>query len=206
MREGLIPANPVKMLDLKERPQPKEGDKEYLTIDELKRIVEAPCPSSELKTVFRFACFTGLRISDVRKMTNKDIYLSPDGKTRYIYTEMVKTGGTVSVPLSAEALRWLPTVEDDDALLFRVPQNASTLGRHLSQWMKAAKVDKHITFHGARHTFGTLMLTLGADIYTSSKLMGHSNVKVAEVYAKIVDQKRVDAINLMDNMFDKLQG
>lgn len=140
MREGLIPANPVKMLDLKERLQPKEGDKEYFTIDELKRIAEAPCPSSELKTAFRFACFTGLRISDVRKMTNKDIYLSPDGKTRYIYTEMVKTGGTISVPLSAEALRWLPTVEDDDALLFRVPQNASTLGRHLSQWMKAAKV------------------------------------------------------------------
>ena len=137
---------------------------------------------------------------------HKDIYLSPGGKTRYIYTEMVKTGGTVSVPLSAEALRWLPTVEDDDALLFRVPQNASTLGRHLSQWMKSAKVDKHITFHGARHTFGTHMLTLGADIYTSSKLMGHSNVKVTEVYAKIVDQKRVDAINLMDNMFDKLQG
>ena len=203
MREGLIPANPVKMLDSKERPQPKEGDKEYLTIDELKRIAEVPCPSSELKTAFMFACFTGLRISDVRKMTNKDIYLSPDGKTRYIYTEMVKTGSTVSVPLSAEALRWLPTVEDDDVLLFRVPQNASTLGRHLSQWMKAAKVDKHITFHCARHTFGTLMLTLGADIYTTSKLMGHSNVKVTEVYAKIVDQKRVDAINLMDNMFDK---
>lgn len=206
MREGLIPANPVKMLDPKERPQPKEGDKEYLTIDEPKRIAEAPCPSSELKTAFMFACFTGLRISDVRKMTNKDTYLSPDGKTRYIYTEMVKTGGTVSVPLSAEALRWLPTVEDDDVLLFRVPQNASTLGRHLSQWMKAAKVDKHITFHCARHTFGTLMLTLGADIYTTSKLMGHSNVKVTEVYAKIIDQKRVDAINLMDNMFDKLQG
>ena len=206
VREGLIPANPVKMLDPKERPQPKESDKQYLTIDELKRIADAPCPSSELKTAFMFACFTGLRISDIRKMTNKDIYLSSDGKTRFIYTEMVKTGGTVTVPLSAEALRWLPTVEDDDVLLFRVPQNASTLGRYLSQWMKAAKVDKRITFHCARHTFGTLMLTLGADIYTTSKLMGHSNVKVTEVYAKIVDQKRVDAINLMDNMFDNFQG
>lgn len=206
VREGLIPANPVKMLDAKERPQPKEGDKEYLTIDELKRIADAPCRSSELKAAFMFACFTGLRISDIRKITNKDIQLSSDGKTRFIYTEMEKTGGTVSIPLSAEALRWLPTVEDDDALLFHVPQNAATLGRYMSGWMEAAHVDKHITFHCARHTFGTLMLTLGADIYTTSKLMGHSNVKVTEVYAKIVDQKRVDAINLMDNMFDKFQG
>ena len=114
---------------------------------------------------------------------------------------MVKTGGTVTVPLSAEALKWLPTSEEDNKPLFCLPKDPSTIGYHLNRWVEAAGVTKHITFHCARHTFGTLMLTLGADIYTTSKLMGHSNVKITETYAKIVDQKRVDAINLMDNMF-----
>jgi len=206
VREGLIPANPVKMLDAKERPQTKEGSKEFLTIDELKKISNTPCDLPELKTAFMFACFTGLRKSDVKKMTNKDIMVSADGKTRYIYTEMVKTGGLVSIPLSAEALKWLPTATDNDSLLFNLSQSASTISNNLTKWMNAAGIKKHITFHCSRHTFGTLMLTLGADIYTTSKLMGHSNLKVTEVYAKVVDQKRVDAINLMDNMFDKLQG
>ena len=201
VKEGLIPANPVKSLDAKERPQPKEGNKEYLTIEEIRKLADTPCGSPVVKTAFMFACFTGLRISDIRKLTNKDILLSPDGKTRFIYTEMVKTGGTVTVPLSAEALKWLPTSEEDNKPLFCLPKDPSTIGYHLNRWIEAAGVTKHITFHCARHTFGTLMLTLGADIYTTSKLMGHSNVKITETYAKIVDQKRVDAINLMDNMF-----
>ena len=201
VKEELIPANPVKSLDAKERPQPKEGSKEYLTIDEIKKMADTPCGSPVVKTAFLFACFTGLRISDIRKLANKDILLSSDGKTRFIYTEMVKTGGTVTVPLSAEALKWLPTSEEDNKPLFCLPKDPSTVGYHLNRWVDAAGVTKHITFHCARHTFGTLMLTLGADIYTTSKLMGHSNVKITETYAKIVDQKRVDAINLMDNMF-----
>ena len=53
----------------------------------------------------------------------------------------------------------------------------------------------------ARHTFGTMMLTLGADLFTTSKLMGHSNIQTTEIYAKIVDKKKEEAINLIDGMF-----
>ena len=56
-------------------------------------------------------------------------------------------------------------------------------------------------FHVARHTFGTMMLTLGADLFTTSKLMGHSNIQTTEIYAKIVDKKKEEAINLIDGMF-----
>lgn len=59
-----------------------------------------------------------------------------------------------------------------------------------------------ITFHQARHTFATMMLTLGADLYTVSKLLGHANVKTTQIYAKIVDSKKVEAVNLVDSVFD----
>ena len=56
-------------------------------------------------------------------------------------------------------------------------------------------------FHCSRHTFGTMMLTLGADLFTTSKLMGHTNIQTTEIYAKIVDKKKEEAINLIDGMF-----
>ena len=59
-----------------------------------------------------------------------------------------------------------------------------------------------LSFHTSRHTFATMMLTLGADLYTVSKLLGHSNVKTTQIYAKIVDSKKVEAVNLVDSVFD----
>lgn len=65
----------------------------------------------------------------------------------------------------------------------------------IREWMIRAGVEKHITFHCARHTYATLQLTLGTDIYTVSKLLGHKSLKTTEVYAKIIDQKKKEAAN-----------
>ena len=72
----------------------------------------------------------------------------------------------------------------------------------LKPWAKAAGIDKRFSFHTSRHTFATMMLTLGADLYTVSKLLGHANVKTTQIYAKIVDSKKVEAVNLVDSVFD----
>ena len=63
-------------------------------------------------------------------------------------------------------------------------------------------LNKHFTFHTARHTFATMMLTLGADLYTTSKLLGHTDVRMTQVYAKIVNRKKDEAVNLVNGLFD----
>lgn len=60
-----------------------------------------------------------------------------------------------------------------------------------------------LAFHVSRHSYATMMLTIGVDIYTVSKLLGHKNVATTQIYAKIIDQKKIDAVNMMDRFFDK---
>lgn len=72
----------------------------------------------------------------------------------------------------------------------------------LQEWMEDCQIDKHITYHCSRHTAATTLLTLGANLYVVSKLLGHSSIKMTEVYAKIVDQKKIEAMNLVNNLFD----
>jgi site-specific recombinase XerD len=77
-----------------------------------------------------------------------------------------------------------------------------TINNILQKWAKAAGVTKHISFHVARHTHATMMLTLGADLYTVSKLLGHKNIATTQIYAKIVDKKKEEAISLIPNLTD----
>ena len=71
----------------------------------------------------------------------------------------------------------------------------------LKPWVKAAGITKHVTYHVSRHTFATMLLTLGADLYTVSKILGHQSIRMTEVYAKIVDKKKIETMNLVNNMF-----
>ena len=84
-----------------------------------------------------------------------------------------------------------------------LPAGASNIERNLTKWMQNAKITKHITYHCSRHSFATMMLTLGADIYTTSKLLGHANVNTTSIYAKIVDQKKIETVGLVENFFSR---
>ena len=202
VREGVLLSNPMKSLERREKFQPSQVEREYLTIDELRKLMATPCSNDEVKKAFVFSCFAGFRLSDVRSLTWKKIHMASDGKTQYVHTIMEKTDKPVNVPLSSEALKCLRVTDNRNDPIFHLPTSDATINYHIQKWVKAAGIDKHISFHCSRHTFGTMMLTLGADLYTTSKLMGHTNIQTTEIYAKIVDKKKIEAVNLVDNIFD----
>ncbi len=154
-----------------------------------------------VKNAYLFSCFCGLRISDIIGLKWKNVYID-NGQYR-LEMVMQKTKEPIYLPLSAEALKWIPErgMKAAEDHVFDLP-SPTYINVILKPWAKAAGIDKHFTFHTARHTFATMMLTLGADLYTTSKLLGHTNVKTTQIYAKIVNKKKDDAVSLVDNIFD----
>ena len=204
-KEGrpLIDRNPFKLLDAKEKPQKNSSIREFLTIEEVKLLMATPCRYDIVKRAFLFSCFTGLRYSDIKSLLWSEIRKAADGRTLFLEHPQVKTRKIVTVPLSEEALKWMPKQQKDKELVFHQLQiTSTTVEVILGEWMKEAGIEKHITYHCSRHTAATMLLTLGADLYTVSKILGHSSIKMTEVYAKIVDKKKLETVNLVNNMFN----
>ena len=204
-KEGrpLIDRNPFKLLDAKEKPQKNSSIREFLTIEEVKQLMATPCRYDIVKRAFLFSCFTGLRYSDIKSLLWSEIRKAADGRTLFLEHPQVKTRKIVTVPLSEEALKWMPRQQKDKEHVFHQLQiTSTTVEVILGEWMKEAGIEKHITYHCSRHTAATMLLTLGADLYTVSKILGHSSIKMTEVYAKIVDKKKLETVNLVNNMFN----
>lgn len=199
-REGIIQRNPFLLLESVDKVAKKDREREFLTTEELKILMDTPIDHECMKNAFIFACFTGLRISDILKLTWSDIK-DGENNVRYVRTQMEKTKEWVTVPLSQEALKWLPEQGTSELVFDNLPQSRNTRNKSIKNWIKDSKIGKHITFHCSRHTFATLMLSLGGDLYTTSKLLGHKNISTTEIYAKVIDQKKIDTVNLVDSLF-----
>ena len=200
VREGMLKANPMKVINAKEKVHIPDSAREFLTLEELKLAMTGSCVNEDVKKAFIFSCFTGLRLSDIRSLTWAKVQKAPDGNTVFVRCLMQKTQTYVNVPLSNEALNWLPKKDNPNEPVFCLPTD-SNVERNIRLWMQGVGIKKHLTFHCARHSYATMLLTLGADLYTTSKLLGHKNIETTQIYAKIVDQKKVETINLMDNYF-----
>lgn len=200
VRDGVINQNPLHALSSSEKPQIPQSKREFLSIEEVKALISTDCDLPIVKQAFLFSCFCGLRVSDVKALTWGMI--SKDNGNYVCNIIMKKTKEQLYLPLSKEALKWLPNrgeAKDQDNV-FPLPSN-SCVYSHLQQWAKAAGITKHVSFHVSRHTFATMMISLGSDLYTVSKLLGHANIKVTEVYAKLVNAKKFDAVNLVNDVF-----
>ena len=184
MNEGLIESLP----DISGiAPKQVKTEIDYLTIDELRAMLATEAPEN-IKKPFLFCCFTGLRISDVKKLKWSDI------DNNVIKIRMQKTKEFVRVPLSENAKMFLPD-RKSDGQIFNLPINQTFIESKLRRWANDAGVKKNLHFHVSRHTFATLALSSGADIYTVSKLLGHANVTTTQVYATVLDEGRKKAVD-----------
>ncbi len=134
---------------------------------------------------FLFACYTGLRFSDVEQF-NTDMIIN-----NKISIVAEKTNEMVVIPVLAEAKKLLPKEEKQ----FKVTSNQKT-NEALKGIMLTAKIKKNVTFHTARHTFATIAVSCGIPIEVISKLLGHSDIKTTMIYAKIMDDVKVEAMKL----------
>ena len=201
IQQEILTANPINKIDRSERIRRKESQRDFLTIDEVKRLIATPCDNATVKQAYLFACSCGLRIGDVLNLKWKDI--SEDKGTWRASILMLKSQCPLYIPLGEQARKWMPERGEDSPNEKVFKLNRQTINENLQSWAEAAGItNKKVTFHTSRHTFATMLLTLGADIYTVSKLLGHTSVKTTQIYAKIIDQKKDDAVSLVDNIFD----
>lgn len=200
VRAEIIKSNPFTKISNSDKIRLPESKRSYMTIDEVRALIDTPMENEAIKDAYLFSCFCGLRISDIIRLQWKDVFV--DGGQYRLSVSMQKTKEPIYLPLSSEALKWMPergykTPEDK---VFDLP-SPNTINILIKPWAKAAGISKRFTFHTARHTFATMMLTLGADLYTTSKLLGHADVKMTQVYAKIINKKKDDAVNLVNGLF-----
>lgn len=170
--------------------QGRESRREYLTVEELNTLARTPFDPI-VKRAALFSALTGLRHSDIQKLTWAEIE-EFNGGYRLNFTQQ-KTKGVEYMPISKQAYQLCGERKDDELLVFAGLPDPSWISKPLERWIKQAGITKHITFHCFRHTFATLQLASGTDIYTVSKLLGHTNVKTTQVYAKVVDEKKEKA-------------
>ena len=195
VRIGRLRENPIDRMDRADKPKAVPSARTYLTLKEIRLLHGCSSGPERVRNAFLFSCFCGLRWSDVKSLTWDDIRSEQDRLV--IAKRMEKTQEWVVTPLSQEAASFLPPRKGN--LVFDLPTSTAA-NADLKRWAKAAGIRKKVTFHTARHTFATLLLTLGADLYTTSKLLGHTNITTTQIYAEVVDEKKNRAVRLMDGL------
>jgi len=190
IRDGFLTINPA---DSVTHIRASETDRVFLTLSELRAFSSSTCDYPELKRAFLFACYSGLRLSDVRALKWGQV------QNNRLHFRQKKTGGREYLPLSEQAIQLLGPAKDLPSVVFNLPSLA-TIEKHLRLMAEEACISKHITFHCSRHTFATLALTHDVDIYTVSKLLGHRELKTTQIYAQIIDKKKEEAVSRIPSL------
>ena len=167
--------------------------RETLTLEEINLLVNTECDKPIIKQGALFSLLTGLRHCDVKKLRWGELQKIGD-KYRLNFTQQ-KTKGVEYMPISEQAYKLCGEPKQPEQLVFADLPDITKISPSLKKWIKAAGIHRNITFHCFRHTFATLQLTNGTDIYTVSKMLGHTDIKTTQIYAHIVDQKKEAAAN-----------
>lgn len=180
------------LCDFVEAITPDETHREFLFLDEVQKLVDTACKFPVLKQASLVSCLTGLRYSDVAALRWSSVR-GVVGNYVLHYTQE-KTGGTEELPISDTVVMLMGSRGAEDDLVFP-GLTYSLVDQNIGDWVKAAGIEKHITFHCFRHTFATLQLAAGTDVFTVSKLLGHRRLETTLIYVKIVDKLKQEAAN-----------
>lgn len=188
-KDGYLPS------DLNGKIQPvkqAETQRNFLTIEELNSLVKTECKNPLLKRAALFSALTGLRFSDIKNLVWGELeYI--EGNGYFIQFKQQKTKGVEMMPISEQAYSLLGERKEPTDIVFEGLTYSAYENKHLAKWIGLAGIEKDITFHCFRHTFATLQLSKGTDIYTVSKMLGHRELKTTQIYAKIIDQTKREA-------------
>ena len=191
VRDRILPTNPGEGVDGFKQGEPQ---REYLSLEELKTVAKTECEIPVMKTAFLFSALTGLRWSDCQKLVWFEIQFSNELGNHIRFIQK-KTKGAETLPISEQAVGLLGERGEPDERVFVNLRYSAWYNLKLQQWMMAAGIHRTITFHCARHTYATLQLAAGTDIYTVSKLLGHRELRTTQIYAKVIDSKKIEAAN-----------
>lgn len=192
----IIAYNPMRGID---NFKAEEGKRMYLTIDEVRKLAQTPCRSEEVKCAFLFSCLTGLRRSDIAKLTWGEVH-HQSGFTRIIFRQK-KTGGQEYLDITTQAAALMGERGADDERVFKWFNSPGSTNDIIRVWVANAGINKDITFHCGRHTFATMMLDLGTDLFTVSKLLGHADISTTQIYAKVLDKAKQAAVAAIPDVF-----
>lgn len=187
--DKLLPENPArKVRSIKTA----ETQREFLTLAELKKLVETPFRYDDLRRAALFSALTGLRYSDISKLSWSEVQESSENGYSIRFRQK-KTKTTETLPITDDAFELLGDRGRQEDKVFQGLQYWQC--SFINEWTAKAGIERKITFHAFRHTFATLQLTYGTDIYTLSKLLGHKNLQTTQIYAHIIDEKKREAVN-----------
>lgn len=197
IRQEIIAVNPFIRYKIAVK---QDTDRTFLELHEVKTLNETQCNCEpQIRQAFLFSCFTGLRFSDVITLKKAHIQIEKDKEGKPFHTLVIRpikttrtSGQLLKAPLSEQAVKILADVKSNrkSQLVFDALPEKNVVNSWLKKWADAAEIKKNLHFHAARHTFATLCLTSGIDIYTVSKLLGHTRIDATQIYAKIIDEKK----------------
>lgn len=170
----------------------KKVDRGYLTLEEISKIMNKKFSTKRLEQVrdiFVFSCFCGLAYIDVKKLRAENIRTSFDGNL-WIMGKREKTDVSFNIPLLEIPQKILEKYKGTlpENMILPVPSNQK-MNAYLKEIGDLCGIKKEISFHVARHSFATLTLSKGVSIESVSKMLGHTNIKTTQIYARITDAK-----------------
>lgn len=181
---------------------------EFAKLREIYKAQTLPEPEQNALRMFLFMCMTGLRISDLLNLKYNNIITDLDSfgnKSQMIDISQIKTENQNSIPLLPGALEILNFYNSNPApgeYIFKEYRNPQNINYRLKYIAKKTGIRKNLTNHIARHTFATIALNKGMDIYTVSKILGHTDLKTTMIYAKLLNSSKIDEMQKIKGIFD----